>query len=262
MTDVSELLEYNELESKLFIPNEIFSDFKSLGEKGSSHVAFAYSYYYLISWLYRYAKYGNKKIDVGMIKEILGYYSKNKKIDYLIKKDGVLDQLGYTFSDTDYPIGWNYDESLSFTMLSDLDDDSKKMLRIDRGRNYKIKVPVKGIWRDNESEKEGYENGTFYEIENTHMIPFEVFMECMEDEELGVIGFYLYGYLKYRCQWHGEYNSSVERIAEDVGMKFKATEKYLKLLHDRMMIQQIKNECVRYEDRYVQKAHTYKVNKG
>ncbi|PLR99620.1 hypothetical protein [Bacillus sp. T33-2] len=261
MNDIRKLLQVNEYQNKIYIPNEIFNDLKPLYDKGSSHVAFVYSYYYLINWLYRYAKYGELNVDVGMIKQALGYSPDNKKINYLIKKNGWLDEIGYTYSDTDYPIAWEFNGGeIQFTMLSDMDDEIRKMLIRQKGKNYKIKVPVKGIWRTKESEAEGLEDGTFYEVGNTHEILFDVFVNCMENDNLGVCGFYLYGYLKYRCQWHsGKYNSSMDKISNEVGMSLNTVEKYLWRLKGAGLIEWEENICKRIDGKFVKKAHTYSV---
>lgn len=262
MNDLRKYLQVNEHQDKIYIPNEIFNDLRMLHDKGSSHVAFAYSYYYLISWLYRYAKYGELSIDVKMIKQVLGYSPENKKVNYLIKKNGILDEIGYTYTDTDYPLSWDFNNGdINFMMLSDMDEEVKNLLIKQKGKNYKIKVPVKGLWRSVDSEKENLWDGTFYEIDYTHEMSFDVFMKCMENNELGVSGFYLYGYLKYRCQWFCEYNRSIEKIAEDIGMSRNTADKYLTLLDKHRLIKYQENKNYKHIDgQLIREAHTYTVN--
>ena len=206
-SNIIELLQYNDKENKVFMPNEIFEDISIMGFKTIEHKSFVYSYYYLLLWLYRYTKYGNIKITVQDIKEVLGYNKKYDVLDYIIKKDGLLDQLGYTESTTDFPYHWNMENGLEFNYFSEMDLEMRKT--ISRGRNYKIKVPVKGIHRDSESRSEGIEDGVFYDIANTHMVDFEVFAECME--KVGCKGFYVYGYLKWKCDIYKKYNISLIR---------------------------------------------------
>lgn len=264
MNKLNEYINYTEQEYPMYIPNEIFYDLNQSEIKGSSHIAFSYSYYYLISWLYRYAKYGSKKIDVGMIKEILGYRADNKGLNYLIKQNGVLDKLGYTFSSGDYPLAWNFNNGdIEFLLLSDMDEDTRKLMYGQTGRNYKIKVPVKGLWRSGESEREGYYDGTFYDISNTHYVGFDVFTKCMENEQVGVIGFYLYGYLKNKIQTHkGKYKCPVERIADDSGISIKTTERYLGALLLNGLIKSEEGECKRVDDELKREANTYYVRDG
>jgi hypothetical protein len=195
------------------------------------HVAFCYAYYYLISYIYRYAKYGQSRYQQGDLKEILGYASKYKKVDYLIKKDGVLDTMGYTCSNTDFPVVSEvvYDEGkgkvvdVEFTMYSEL----KVMYQEESLRNYKIKVPVKGLYRDKESEDDDYLNGTFFEIDSTHGIDPIVFIKCMANESIGCVGFYLYGYLKRHCDMYNSYDVSYEEIVKGTGIAMSTLNRYL-----------------------------------
>lgn len=253
-------LKYDKKESNLYIPNEIFDDLKSSGLKGSSHIAFAYSYYYLISWLYRYCKYENVNVKVEDIKGILGYSPSNRDVNYIIKKNGILDQMGYTISSTDYPYLWDWnDGDIEFSMVSELDNDTRQLMQNDKGRNYKIKIPIKGLWRSRESETDGCYDGTFYEIENTHEVKFEEFAKCM-NSEIGVIGFYLYAFIKSRCQWHdGKYNSSTERIAEDSGLSVATVERYIGKLLMNGMISYGEGECKKIDGEFRKGANTYRI---
>jgi hypothetical protein len=254
-------LQYQEKESHLYIPNEIFNDFRVLHDKGSSHVAFAYSYYYLISWLYRYCKYGHLNIDVKMIKGILRYNSTYKKLDYLIKKNGLLDEMGYTLSSTDFPYSWDFnDGDIEFHLLSGLDVDDRKRILDQKGRNYKIKVPVKGLWRNQESEQEGDYNGTYYDISRTHLVEFEIFTECMSKNELGCVAFYLYGYLKWKCGMYDGYDVSYKQMEKETGINYRTLERYLdEMKKNNMIICSSSNFVIgaRNEDR---KSNTYYVN--
>ena len=79
--EIEQLLQFNDYESKIFMPNEIFGDLQK-NIDNASHIAFAYSYIYFVTWLYRYAKYGmvNELIDQKFIKRILGYNENYKKL--------------------------------------------------------------------------------------------------------------------------------------------------------------------------------------
>lgn len=252
--NIKQLLNYNEHQHAIYIHNEIFEELKVLYDKGSSHVAFAYTYYYLISWLYRYTKYGELNIDVKMIKEILGYNPSNKKLDYLIKKNGLLDEIGLTSTSTDYPLLWTFEEGeLEFMLLSEFDVEGRKYYQQQKGKNYKVKVPEKALSRDGE-------NGTFYDIGYTHAMEFDLFVKCMESE-LGCSGFYLYGYLKYRCDKFGEYNSSLEKLGEEVGMSKNTVDKYLTKLCQEGLVECKIHDCKLVDGEYVKKSNTYKIKK-
>ena len=260
------MFNYQEGEDKIYIPNEIFVDFVGCEEiKSGSHVAFAYSYYWLISWLYRYTKYYNNesiKVTTKDIKRALGYNENDKKVDYLIKKNGVLDQLGYSRLDSDVPLNWIYrDNELTFELLSEFDEDNRKYIKKQLGRTFTYKLPVKGIWRTPEDEEDNYWNGTFYEIDNTHLVNYSVFDICMSNKELGCKGFYLYGYLKCRCQWYnGKFNKSMDQIAAEVRLNRKTV---MRLIHDLKNIGLVSYESsdVIYKDgELTQYANTYQVN--
>jgi hypothetical protein len=86
--------------NKIFMPNEIFKQLIECEwihpDARSPHIAFAYTYYYLICVLYRYCLYeleGGGYLTRKQIKVILGYSKDNKTLDYLIKEHGVLDKL-------------------------------------------------------------------------------------------------------------------------------------------------------------------------
>ncbi|APH05853.1 hypothetical protein [Bacillus weihaiensis] len=268
--DVKKLSGYNDFkgfETDLYMPNEIFDDLKKIQFKSTSHLAFSYSYIYLITWFYRYAKYGQIYVNVKMIKEILGYKPNYEKIDYIIKKDGILDQINYTLTTKDYPLTWEFKEGINldieFCLLSDLDE----IVRLDevkrRGRNTKIKYPVKHFHRDKESFECGDLDGIFYDISNTHMIDFQVFLFCMSNKELGCTGFYLYCYLKKMNDKYGEgYDVPLPNLAYETGIKPRTLDKYIDVLKKFRMI-----NCIYNQEYYVaglskeeRKANTYITN--
>lgn len=260
---IKEMLQYNEMESPVYMPNEIFNDLHRDDLKGSGHIGFTYTYYYFISWLYRYAKYGQViGITVKDIKSILGYSPKYTEIDAIIKKGGILDIMNYTHSSTNYPLTWNFDGyEVTFDMFKEQKPDDKSHYYAVHGRNYKIKVPNKGLHRDQESEDEGLQDGTFYDISNTHLVPFDIFVKCIESsDKLGRTAFYLYGFLKNKCQWHnGKYNSSMDRIGRDSGMGKNTVERYLLNLKKRKLIDWTENECRFFDEGYKQEPHTYEI---
>jgi len=266
------LLKFNEEENKIFMPNEIFTDLTNFitkheksKEKVGSKIAFAYSYYYLISWLYRYAKYSAIKIDTKDIKSILGYSPTTTSVDCIIKKNGILDKLNYTTTDNDYPVMWNYDknEGVTFDYMSGCSEVDKLYLINKTSRNYKIKVPLKGIHRTAESEEDCHEDGTFHDVSDTHLVEFETFAECMSNDNIGVYGFYIYSYLKYQNQlYDGGVDVSVYALSEETGVSIRSLVKYLDILKKYKLI-----DCILNQDYYViglrdadRKANTYITN--
>lgn len=232
-----DIVVYEEEEGGLYIPNEIFADvMRELGDV-PSQVAFAYSYYYLITYLYRFAKY---KLGEGLftqpnLKEFLGYSSGNKKIDFIIKKDGVLDRIKYTETTTSYPISWTPNElgMVEFESYSSI--KKREMFDIDKtevnSRNFKVKKPLKAF------EREGFDCGTFYGVENTHFVPIKHFLQCMDDEELGANGFYIYAFLGWKCSMFKDgYRVTASELVDITSIKRSTLFKYLKRLEDRNLI--------------------------
>ncbi|MFV2046876.1 hypothetical protein CJ195_21860 [Bacillus sp. UMB0899] len=258
--EIYELLQYNNhkgYESNVYMPNEIFEDLQNY-IKNTPHIAFAYSYYYLITWLYRYCKFSlNNGISNSTIKEILGYSADTRSINYLIKKNGLLDQIEYTSTTRDFPVWWNADqikyEELEFTLVNEVDNVKDENGEIKKPRNYSYEYSIEKTYRDSvpknftikypekafarfEDEEGKCEEGTFYKIEYTHNIPFEVFMYCMSNDDIGCTGFYLYAFLKHKNDIYGDYDISLEDLAIETGIADRTLDKYLGMLKSYKMI--------------------------
>lgn len=186
----------DELNRTIPMPNGLFKEIKewtlSGAVKSIQHQEFIYSYYWLLVYLWRYAKYYQHTVTQKDIKQLLGYNSNEKRLDYLIKKNGVLDLVGLTELEVDYPVSWNQKEQgeLSFTMLSDFNKEEQRLIKSNKPLKYSVKSPLRHIGN-------GVDEGYYWKIENTHEIPAYVFEVCMTNENLGCAGFYLYSILKY-----------------------------------------------------------------
>lgn len=242
--EIEKCVNFNEKEV-FFMPNEIFNELKE-SIHNTQQLTFAYSYLYLITYLYRYCKYGiNGLIDGNKIREILGYSPNTRSINPLIKKGGLLDQMEFTSTQKDYPIAWSYDENeVNFMMFSDLEEEEKDLYKSTMNRKFSVKMPTRAFYRhvhDEECKKaydeDGEIDGTFFNIDNTHSIPFEVFMFCMDNDKIGCGGFYLYSYLKHRCDiFNWGYDCSVESMAEETGIPLRTLTNYLDVLKKYKMI--------------------------
>lgn len=186
----------DELNRTIPIPNGLFREIKEWTQSGAvksnQHQEFIYSYYWLLVYLWRYAKYYQHTVTQKDIKQLLGYNPNEKRLDYLIKKNGVLDMVGLTEHELDYPVSWNQkgDGELSFTMLSEFSRDDQRIIKSNKPQKYSMKSPVRHIGN-------GIDDGYFRNIEETHEIPAYVFKICMENESMGCAGFYLFSILKY-----------------------------------------------------------------
>lgn len=213
----------------IYIENEIFEDIQKSDVVGSSKVAQIYAYYYLVKLLYRYALYGNNTdlVNVGTHKLILGYAKDYRGIDSIIKKGGILNKLGYTRHESNYPVTWYLEEGfVDFGLVKDriIDDNGKDLgfylpdfIIKELNPNSKIHYPIKAFERNHND----IQNGSFYDISNTHGIEVETFLKCMSKKELGCEGFYLYSYIKCKNDWKGGHywDIPIDQFTKACGMK-------------------------------------------
>lgn len=204
--DVFEYLNFNpEIEqgATFAVPNELITDFKDTQKIGKC--AYAYSYYYLTMYLHMFAKYGIDtnidKFTFGNIQKLLGISSDSRTMNPFTKKGGLLDELGYTSTVTDYPVNLMRMESIdgameiNHYMYSEEKRDFPDLIK--HSKNFTVKHPDKMYWRDSESKTEHYYNGTMNEPDNTHMIPLEMFLHAINLPNIMTKGFYVYGYIVY-----------------------------------------------------------------
>lgn len=215
-----------------YIPNEIFTDLKNSLDI-STQRAFAYSYNYYINYLYRYCKWIDDEggiITQERIKEKLGYAPNNKKINFIIKKNGILDNLGYTETTNEYPIRYYYDDDF---IIFQTNKDLEAELPSSNLRNTKIKKPIRAFHIDSESVKNGILNGTFYSVERTHRVNHSVFEHMMNTKELGTVAFYIYSYIKrLNDVFTDGLQRSYELICKDLGFSEKTVIKYVNELEN------------------------------
>ena len=242
-SEIKSLLEINRKEAQVFLPNEIFSDLQDNITNGT-HVAYAYSYLYLTQFLYRNCKYFNTKtlIDGKVIKQILGYSESNRTMNYITKKGGLLDSIGYTETTKDIPLSWDFKkgdgEGLSFYMSSNVEKGT-----LDIPKMFFLKKPLKAFERTIQRvDKDGQiveeeMQGTFYDVSNTHSVDFDVFMYCMTNDEIGTTGFYLYSWLKHKNDiFKGGYDVSYEKLSAETGLTRTTMIQYLNALKSYRLI--------------------------
>lgn len=215
MREHFEGIRYQDGKAGIRLPNNIFKNLSThIRNKNGSiniqQVAFAYTYLITTAFLYKYAHYVN--IDNGTymqnadIKELLGYNRITKTIDKVIKKNGILDNIGLTSTTKDYPIRFvmNPTEEINgiplreFVTISELDvnDVNYNTIKgIVKNRNYEVKEPLFIT-----TEYDGSDYGTLYNIERTHEITLDEFISFVFDEDLSNIDFLLYGFFKSRCK--------------------------------------------------------------
>lgn len=197
MKEWLDYVDYSEKDYRVFLPNEMFDDLNMfpMTEFNFRHKACAYSFYYLTNYLYRNCKFSTieplRLLNSLTLLEKL--YCLRKNYNFIIKKnDGVLDLLGYTQSENDYPIEFIISEGEleSFRMFSDVEAHVKRSMSVPP--HFVVKKPLKAFKR---SESSTSLDGTFFEYANTHPIDFPIFARCMALGRYGIEAFYLYGFL-------------------------------------------------------------------
>lgn len=209
----------------LYIPNEIFEDLGRVEFKNWKHKTFAYSYYYLISYLYRVTTYGNTVENYCQENVISSIFTKPDNVRYITKRDGVLDSIGYTKSESDYPITYSFDSSdiLQFYKFKELQRQIGSHILPSMNGRFFIKEPVKALIRNS---KEDY-TGTFYDAQNTHGIKVADFIDIIKNDNLGYVGFYIYAYLIYCCnKYQDGFIVSNKVLSEFIGCHERTLSRY------------------------------------
>lgn len=198
---------------------ELFDDLLVKGKlKGNRHKTFAFAYYWLVSYLWKYSKYGYREITTQDIKRILGVSEVEKRMDYIIKKRGLLDSVGLTETTRDFPINTTFKEleGIKVTTLSDLDDGlAQEFLGKHSGR-YVCKKPLLQYERNGKV-------GLMYSRDDVFTISIFEFTRCVLCPEIGFDGFYIYAYLKYRTKMLGNTGVNIyySELESKIGYKHR-----------------------------------------
>ncbi len=170
------------------------NDLFSKGEiKRTSHKMITFSYLWLVGYLWKYSKYNNMEINTKDIKIILGLSPIEKRIDYLIKKDGLLDSIGMLETTRDFPIYSNFDKNkgIEITKLSNLSKDMMEDYLKRYNSRYTCKKPLFQYTREGKV-------GLMFSKDDTIPISVLEFTRIVLCPDLGVEGLYVYAYIKMR----------------------------------------------------------------
>jgi hypothetical protein len=287
----------------IFMPNEIFSDLVDCKEfkpkiskvkcsdgqirsyekeANANHIAFAFSYVYLASYLYRYARFiyfdGKKQMFIDdKLMYMICNTSPNSRgkngVNYITKKNGLLEKMGYIRKQKDYPVRYYYTDILGnriehfdYKQIYDIEFTMKSEVELPSDypcepRARKINYPVKAFHYDEETERDNYYDGYFYEVFYTTKINIQTFIYCMSRKELGTIGFYLYCFLKSKCDYYkGDYISDINNFVKETGIGKSKLIETLKILEKHNMISNTHNTFVTNLPSYKKvPANTYSV---
>lgn len=232
------------------MPNEIFEDLNRAGFKSFNHKCFAYAYYYLISYLYRNALYGNNTEEYSQ-QNIIKVFTENKSsLSYITKSGGILDEIGYTKTTTDYPVTYYMDDGiLEFGFIKEL---RKKIpeLEMNHSPRFCVKEPVKGMTRFDGEEY----TGTFYSFQNTHKIDIKCFRTIITDNVLGHVGLYIYGYIRMMCdRYDNKFQITNAQLGEFVGCSERTMKKYTQRLEQLNLIESTR---IYYDNKQLDKVYS------
>lgn len=249
-----QLLSVSEAESSVVMPNEFFDDTSKIVEKihiskSSKHVSFSFGYLYLTTYLYRYAKFHDHKdymFNEDELKRLLTISPTNKgkhSVNSIIKRSGVLEELGYIEKVRDYPISYDYDpEEKEFVfsyisdVIADLGESAHKYFNIN-SKNRRVNLPLK-MFNDREIKAIDMEcSGTLYDVTYTTSIDIKVFIYCMVRDKLGIEAFYLYSFIKYKNGANkGLWRRNLDGMIKDTGLSESVVKSRLKEMEECKMI--------------------------
>ncbi|MEJ9114187.1 hypothetical protein LAV76_15535 [Bacillus paramobilis] len=257
------------------IPNEFFDEINSIKKeinliKDSKHISFAFSYLYLVTYLYRYTKfhdYNDYEFTEQELKKLLtmspdscGKNSVNK----ITKRGGILEKLGFIEKVRDYPISYDYDpeeKEFVFSYLSDviadLGESAHKYFNTN-SKNRRVNLPVK-MFNDRTLKAINMEySGTLYDVTYTTQIDIRVFIYCMIREKLGLEAFYLHSFIKYKNGFHADFwRRSIQNIIEDTGLSQTVIQLRLKEMEKHGMVFCTHEDFVVGADRNVMTPNGY-----
>jgi biotin operon repressor len=237
------------------IPNGLFKDLAdSIKSKSKTNIlqsSFAYSYLVALSLLYKYAHFvdfDNKTyIQNSDLKQVLGYDKTTKTIDKIIKKGGVLEEIGLIETAKDYPISVEYIEETvdglsmrEFITVSNMGNNANDtyfstLKDIVKNKNYEIKLPLFLFdYKD--------DTGTLYNYSNTHRINLDEFMKFAFSDDLDNVDFMIYGFMKHKC--YGLPNNSrslgLNKITLELGIGRDSFYSHLEKLENKGFIESIR----------------------
>lgn len=235
------------------IPNEIFimlsSSIKSTkGTSNIQQVSFTYCYLILISFLYKYAHFvdinNRTYVQNSDMKEILGYNRGTKTVDKIIKKGGVLDELGITSTIKDFPVAFNKHSQKEvingicireYTFISEVAHESNYNIYKEavKNRNYEVKEPlfITHGW-------EGREYGTLYATEKTHQVTIDELLHFIFDKKACPIDMIIFFYFKSKCRGFKNDMRTIplEKILFEIGIEKKAFYRHIAFLKENKYI--------------------------
>ncbi|PFL36699.1 hypothetical protein [Bacillus cereus] len=222
----------------VYLPNEVFIEltphFNTI-----KPFSFAFAYYTYLNFLYKYCWYlkdDNTILTQAEIKSFLGYSPDNRSVDKIVKDGGLLEQIGYIKTITDYPVNPIYDEETGFVEGFEMASDIREMVHkkeLVPFRGIRVKMPTTLLERSKvlpENEEDREYDGTLYDVRNTFNIGFDVFKDIIKNLNLGCNGFLIYSILKSLCGTKKKFRIPQDELAAIYKIRQNTIQEYLRLL--------------------------------
>ncbi|WP_141521753.1 helix-turn-helix domain-containing protein [Bacillus cereus] len=127
-------------------------------------------------------------------------------MDKIVKDGGLLEQIGYIKTATDYSVTTIHDGETGFVEGFLMASDIREMVHrkeLVPYRGVRVKMPTTLLERskvilDNEAGRNF--DGTLYKVENTFNIQYEIFESIIKNPKLGCNRFLVYSILKSLCK--------------------------------------------------------------
>lgn len=226
-------------------------EWDGLGKKGKSY-CYAFTYYYLQTWLYMYCKYEIIQINFDtpmakVIKSMIGVSPNNKTFDFITKEGGILDKynLTKTIPYKQCPVKRYISEEgeVSFTIEEDYYSGIDGANFGSQSVNTKVKEPLLST-RERVIDGELYD-GSYSDKRMTFMTDFEVFIYCMKNEDIGFIGFTLYMFMMNNKNKYGKtFGITIDRICKSTKLSKREVYNKISILeyHNMLYVDRSKND--------------------
>ena len=232
-----------ENEKYIFMPNDIFERLENNKFMSGRHKLFSVVYLYVICWVYRYGKsidiYKNNNNFSEIIKEISGINRGEKRLDYIISKNGVLDilKITKTINISKTPATYNLDNFTKFVTFNTVEEYVKEGLMSKPPNRILTKEPLIGT-RNRVVNGVTY-LGTFQDVEYTFKFSMKdyIYMSSVLNLNFETIGFYLY-LMSLSSKYGGVIKRSRKGMAKDIGVTEKTITKYKKILKEHGLIRE------------------------
>lgn len=222
----------------VYLPNEVFIEltphFNTIKK-----FSFAYCYYTYLNFLYKYCWYlkdDNTILTQAEIKSFIGYSPANKTMDKIIKDGGLLEQIGYVKTITDYPVTPRYGEKTGivegFLMASHIREMVHRKELVPY-RGVRVKMPTTLLERSKvlpDNEKERNYDGTLYNVQDTFNIEFDIFKAIIDNPNLGCNGFLIYSILKSLCKAEKKLTIYQDELSSSYKINKRRLQDYLSAL--------------------------------